>query len=254
MRDTLENEVTSLHTQLHQMRQQYEKTTAKYMELKEHANEIHDVLAHVGEEHVQLHDVVLQQQEELHSARTARLDLLNRLLDHEQSNGDIGPLREREVSKLSSNIRTKIDLALNRGEQVLAESFSDEEQPDRFQRLRDDKEDDRVYTFDARQRETSKREGFFRMEEAQREMRQSESEQHQGRDDRMQRERLGVIDHHARDLTLNTIYHNDEEGIEVSKGVTKDIISPSNNDGVANHNDDKVLGDEISAITDSSDF
>lgn len=251
MRDTLENEVTSLHTQLQQMRQKFEVTNAKYTQLKEHATEVHEVLAYVGDEHAQLQDVVSQQQEELHSARTVRLDLLNRLLDHEQSNGDAGRHREGEISDFSSKIRTKIDIALNRGEQILAESFSDEEQPIRFQRHRDAGDDDRVYTFEARQRETSKRDGFFRMEEAQREMRLSESERHEVRDDRMQRERLGVTDH-VRDVTLNTVYQNDEEGIEISKGMTKDKVSPSNN-GIA-HVDDKVLGDEISAITDSSEF
>jgi hypothetical protein len=253
MRDTLENEVTSLHTQLQQVRQKYEVTNDKYMQLKEHATEIHEVLAYVGEEHAQLQDIVLQQQEEIHSARTVRLDLLNRLLDHEQSNGEAARHREGEFSDFSSKIRTKIDIALNRGEQTLTESFIEEEQPIRFQRHRDPSEDERVYTFDARPRQTSKQDGFFRMEEAQRGMRHNESERHEGRDDRMQRERLGVIDH-ARDVTLNSIYQNDEVGIEVSKGKNKDRVSPSNNNGVANHSDDKVLGDEISAITDGSDF
>ena len=252
MRDTLENEVTSLHTQLQHIRHKYEAVHTKYTQLKEHASEVHDVLTSVGEEHSQLQDVVLQQQEEIHSARTDRLDLLNRLLDHEQSNGDAGRHREGEISDVSSKIRTKIDIALNRGEHILAESYSEEEQPTRYQRHRDAGQDDRVYTFEARQHQSSKREGFFRMEEAQREMRQSESELHDARDDRMQRERLGVTDH-VRNVTLNTVYKNDEEGIEVSKGMNKDKGFLANN-GVAKHADDRVLGDEISAITDSSEF
>lgn len=116
MRDALETEVNGLHTDLAEARHQMEHHGARYHRMKDHVREVHELLSALCEDHIELQELVSQQMVELEGAQTVRQELITTLMSNEGQEERNVRLRNIKVQDLSTQLRDKIERTLERNE------------------------------------------------------------------------------------------------------------------------------------------
>jgi hypothetical protein len=281
MRDALENEVSGLHSDLNETRQDAEYEQSKFNRMKAHVTDIHQLLSTLCEDHVLLQDMVQHQQEEIDSAKATRQELLNTLMENENNDGDNCQMRTAKMTEITSKLQDKVERTLERSDEWSDNPSPSKEGPSRIERERGEEGDgdDDISIFSAEKtQDPSGRDGPYRMEEA-RDITRSEAYHVEevrevigtepfpvveGRE--LSREEEYLVEQQVRDMeaykleqsrevALEPAYHV-EEGIEItSEGITEDVYTPTTppKDDHKGY-EGRILADDISAITDNSEF
>lgn len=278
MRDALESEVSGLHNDLNDARKDMEYRQNRFIRLKSHVLEVHNLLTTLCEDQVELQDLLQQQQDEIDAAKAVRQDLLSTLLDNENNDSDRSRLRTSKMTELASKLKHKCERVLERNDDWTTSS-SHMQEPGRVESARTSSETEKANHDNVSKQKlkdpTGREHPSYRLEEARELMtRSAQYEASIARDIRrvdpfpvvegqeITREDTYLVERveQAHDLTVESPYQVEEtrdavypseqpeEGVEItSEGFNEEY-------GQTRAYDRKILADEISAITENSDF
>lgn len=113
LRDALEEEVANLHDDLTEARIKADHERSKYTRVKSHMQEVYNLLSRVNRDHVEIQNMLVQQQEDLDTAREVRRQLIETLLNQDESEGSNERVRGSKMIEVVNKARQKIGLALD---------------------------------------------------------------------------------------------------------------------------------------------
>ena len=118
MRDALENEVSHLHNELIDSREDIVRERNKGSRMKAHIKEVHDLLATVCEDHTQLQELLSQQRDDADTAQAIRRQLIETLLNQEESEGNNSRQSGSKMVELVTKAKHKIQRELEQGSTI----------------------------------------------------------------------------------------------------------------------------------------
>jgi hypothetical protein len=224
--DTLEKEIAHLQLNLQEKRTDCELARGEYDQLQVYNNEMRDVFQKVTSHQLQLQELIAKQQEEIEGHRNSRYKLIQTLLRHEDDHSESELQQISKMIELCEKTARKIDYA--REKRMLTEPVVHEE-PDRQESGR------RFDRIEARVDSRMDRE------------RESEHNLIQERSvhDDVERERNRI----DRDP-----FQHDQAKDNGKDHEYMDPMSPTGKSKEQEYGEVRILADEISAITENSDF
>jgi len=237
MRDALENEVTGLHSDLNDARDVAEREHRKFSRMKTHVREIHDLLATLCEDHIKLQDLVEQQYDEAENARVTRRGFLQSLIDCDQEG--VGSSRDKiaRINEINIKLQQTLEQAMEHTDEFSQHQarLSDNVEPI----TRNRSEEGVQHDFVAKHK--SRTQPMYLVEE------ERDHETNDERYDDAVRETLMHEEyHHVEKRDVHEQYRV-EIGDEVPSQEEKRISERDKRAG-------RILADDISAITDNTEF
>jgi hypothetical protein len=223
--DSLEKEIAHLQLGLQERRTECELARGQYDELQAYNNDLREVFEKVTTHQVQLQDMIAKQQEEIESHRNSRYKLIQTLLRHEDDHGESEMQQVTKMIELCDKTRRKIDYAQEKG--MLADS-NEHDGPERQEPRRHDRLEARIDSRMDRERDSD-----------------AHLKQERALQDDVERERNRI----DRDP-----YHHDSPIDTAKDHGYKGALSPTGKSKEQEYGEVRILADEISAITENSDF